>query len=121
MSDLAAPTPQPATPTPVIHEFDAEVIFPIVADATRRQLLARLAAGKSLAASQMAPGASRRLDAVLKHLAALRAAGLILINADTADRRRQLYTLSPAVTVRTVAGRLELDFGCCVVRMGNAA
>ncbi len=119
MNDPAAPAPDPATARPVLHEFDADVIFPIVADPIRRQLLETLAAGKPLAASQIAPGASRRLDAVLKHLAALKAAGLILVNSDPVDRRRQLYSLSPAVTVRSVGGRRELDFGCCVMRMGN--
>jgi hypothetical protein len=37
---------------------------------------------------------------------------------DPWDRRRQIYSLSPNVTVRAVEGGLEIDFGCCVLRTG---
>ena len=78
-----------------------------------------LAVGDPRAASQLAPGAGRRLDAVLKHLAALRVAGLVIAQDDPSDRRRQLYSLSPAVTLRTTPSGQEIDFGCCVLRLGK--
>ncbi len=61
---------------------------------------------------------ARRLDATLKHLVALRQAGLVVTQLNPADGRRQLYTLPPTVKVtKTETGMREVDFGCCVMRV----
>jgi hypothetical protein len=56
-------------------------------------------------------------DASLKHLTTLRGSGLIIAQPDPQDGRRQIYSLPPSVTVRSVADGLEIDFGCCVLQL----
>jgi hypothetical protein len=55
-------------------------------------------------ASKLAGPAGRGLDATLKHLTALRDSRLIIAQPDPQDGRRQLYSLSPNLTVRVVEG-----------------
>ena len=88
----------------------------MLADATRRRILATLADGNPRFAAKLAHG---RLDATLKHLTALRDSGLIISQPDPRDGRRQLYSLSPDLTVRPIEGGQEIDFGCCVLRLAN--
>jgi DNA-binding transcriptional ArsR family regulator len=59
----------------------------------------------------------RRLDATLKHLIALRAAGLVVTRPDPVDGRRMLYSLAPTVPVVKTDKGAVMDFGCCVVRL----
>jgi predicted transcriptional regulator len=92
-------------------------VFAMLADPVRRRLLQALASGLPLSASALKEGSGRRLDAVLKHLTALRASGLVVNAEDARDRRRQLYFLSPNVTVRIIEGGQEIDFGCAVLRL----
>jgi DNA-binding transcriptional ArsR family regulator len=101
----------------VAAPLPANVVFAMLADPARRRLLETLAAGIPRRASQLAPAVSRRLDATLKHLVALRDAGLVVTQDDAKDRRRQLYSLSLAITVRAVEGGQEIDFGCCLLRV----
>ena len=50
----------------------------------------------------------------------LRDAALVEMSPDPDDSRRQLYTLSPQVQVRrSDAGAIEMDFGCCVLRLAG--
>ncbi len=42
---------------------------------------------------------------------------LVRMARDPHDERRQLYTLDPSVIVRRTDAGLELDFGCCLVRV----
>jgi predicted transcriptional regulator len=85
----------------------------------RRRILQLLADGKPRAASQIAPSVSRRTDATLKPLVALRHAGLLELSIDPVDSRRQLYALSLKVPVTRTEKGTELDFGCCVARVGR--
>ena len=117
MADSPAGTPGPAAPFPT--RLKADVVFAMLADPVRRQLLETLAAGIPRGASSLAPGVSRRLDAALKHLTALRDASLVVTQDDPRDRRRQLYSLSPDITVRPTERGQEIDFGCCVLRVGK--
>lgn len=95
-----------------------DVVFALLADPVRRRILELLADGKPHTASSTAQHVRRRLDAALKHLIALREAGVISTRPDPADSRRQLYTLDPAIPVRrSETGPLEVDFGCCLVRL----
>ncbi len=95
-----------------------DAIFALLADPVRRRILELLADGQPHTASGCAKQVSRRLDAALKHLIALRNAGVVTTQADPVDSRRQLYTLVPTIPVqRTAAGRVEIDFDCCLVRL----
>ncbi|MBI5772701.1 MAG: hypothetical protein HZA89_03035, partial [Verrucomicrobia bacterium] len=75
------------------------------------------ARGEPRPASVLKAGVGRRLDATLKHLIALRAAGLVVTRPDPADGRRMLYSLSPTVPVVKTDKGAVIDFGCCVVRL----
>lgn len=97
-----------------------DVIFAVLADPLRRRLLEQLADGKPRTATACAGHLAKRLQATIKHLVVLREAALVEMSPDPTDSRRQLYTLSPQVQVRrSDAGTIEMDFGCCVLRMGG--
>lgn len=113
---MADTTPPPANPPPA-PAWDPEVIFPVLADPVRRRLLLSLARGAVSPASVLKGGVGRRLDATLKHLIAMRAAGLVVTRPDPADGRRMLYSLAPAVPVVKTDKGAVMDFGCCVVRL----
>jgi DNA-binding transcriptional ArsR family regulator len=95
-----------------------DVLFALLADPVRQRILELLADGKPHTASGTARHVRRRLDAALKHLIALREAGVALTQPDPVDSRRQLYTLAPQFPVhRSETGRVEVDLGCCLVRL----
>jgi DNA-binding transcriptional ArsR family regulator len=115
-----SPGGPPASPAIVQSSLPADAVFAMLADPVRRRLIETLAAGIPTRASSLAAGVGRRLDAALKHLTALRDAGLVVTQDDPRDRRRQLYSLSPNVTVGPTEGGQEIDFGCCVLRLRRA-
>jgi len=97
-----------------------DVVFAALADPLRRRLLEQLADGKPHAATTCARHLGKRLQATIKHLVHLRDAALVEMSPDPADSRRQLYTLSPQVQVRrSESGAVEMDFGCCVLRLAG--
>jgi hypothetical protein len=57
-----------------------------------------------------------RLDATLKHLTAMRSAGLLVTMPDPTDGRRMLYSLSPSVPVVKSPEGITIDFGFCLLR-----
>lgn len=114
--EMTPSSPPAAVPQPS-GGFDAKVIFPVLGTEKRRSILVALAAGEGRAASQLTGATGLSQDATLKHLVELRAAGLVTMARDANDERRQLYTLSSAIIVNHTATGLELDFGCCVVRV----
>ena len=108
------PAPLPAVPASAVN---ADLIYAALGDPRRRRILQVLADGQPRTATQLAPVVGKRLDATLKHLVALRKAGLLLMAPDQNDARRQAYALTPHVAVTgTAADGWELDFGCCLVR-----
>ncbi|MEY2521088.1 MAG: Helix-turn-helix domain [Verrucomicrobiota bacterium] len=118
MEDSPGTVP-PIPAATAVFQWRADTVFAMLADARRRRLLETLASGVARPASKLAGAAGRRLDATLKHLTALRESGLVIAQPDPQDGRRQLYSLSPNLTVRPVDGGQEIDFGCCVLRLGR--
>ncbi|MBE7497225.1 MAG: hypothetical protein HS117_19965 [Verrucomicrobiaceae bacterium] len=59
----------------------------------------------------------KRLDATLKHLVALRGAGLVVTAENPQDGRRLLYHLTPAIPATKTERGWEMDFGYCLVRI----
>ena len=107
-----------AVPVASSAGWNEDLIFSLLSDPVRRRLLLNLArCGVGQAASQLNGGVGRRLDATLKHLTALRNAGLLVTQPDKVDARRMLYSLSPAVPlVKTETGSV-IDFGFCSLRL----
>ena len=97
--------------------WNPDVVFPVLADPIRRRVLLALANGEPKTATQLTGASSRRLDATLKHLLALRNAGLVITRDDPVDSRRQLYSLSPAVPLTKTEKGIELDFGFVLLRI----
>ena len=111
-------TTQPLAAAAVPVQWSPDQIFPVLADPVRRQILFVLAHGKPCPASVLKGGVRRRLDATLKHLVAMRAAGLLLVAPDPTDGRRMLYALAPAVpVVKSPEGAVAIDFGFCLLRL----
>lgn len=113
MSQPAAPNATPAPPPQVIP---ADTIYAALSDPTRRRLLQILAHGKAHTATVLASNVGKRLDATLKHLVALRGAGLVVTAENPQDGRRQLYRLAPSIPVTKTDTGWEMDFGYCLVR-----
>ena len=110
---------QPSAPIVQKQFWKPDEVFSILAEPARRRLLCMIASGQSLPATGL-QGASRlRLDATLKHLVALKKAGMVTTAPDPSDGRRMLYGLSPNMSVVTTAEGRALDFGCCLVRLGG--
>lgn len=107
----------PAATLPPDGGFDPNLVFPVLGHEKRRRILVVLAGGVGRASSELAPVIGLSQDATLKQLIELRTAGLVKMARDPNDERRQLYTLSPAIIVKRTDSGLELDFGCCVVRV----
>ena len=116
---LSMPDPiQPPAPIAQKQFWNPDVVFAALADPARRRLLCSIASNKPLPATGLQGSAHKRLDATLKHLTALRTAGMVTTAPDPVDGRRTLYGLSPNVPVVQSADGRALDFGCCVVRLG---
>lgn len=107
----------PAISAAPTAQWKPNKIFPILAEPARRAVLLSLASGKPKAASQLRGATGLRLDATLKHLSAMRSAGLLVTAPDTVDGRRMLYSLAPSVTVVKSPEGVVIDFGCCVLRL----
>ena len=102
---------------PAAAAWNPDQIFAMLADPARRHILLALAHGQALPASVLKGGVRLRLDATLKHLTTMRSAGLLVTRPDPNDGRRLLYALAPTVgVVKTPAGALAIDFGCCLLR-----
>ena len=76
----------------------------------------RWRAGRRSARPRSKADAHLRLDATLKHLVIMRAAGLLAVNPDPQDGRRMLYSLLPAVPVVVTPTGRGIDFGFCLLR-----
>ncbi len=113
MSTPAAPPTIPAPPPQVIP---ADTVYAALGDPTRRRLLQILADGQGRTATVLAGNVGKRLDATLKHLVALRGAGLVITAENPQDGRRLLYRLAPAIPVTKTGTGWEMDFGYCLVR-----
>jgi hypothetical protein len=98
-------------------QWDADLIFPVLADRVRRQLLIALARQGGQSATALCGAAHRRLDCTLKHLTAMRSAGLVVMKPDTQDRRRQLYSLTASVPLMKTPDGMVIDFGFCLIRL----
>lgn len=95
----------------------ADTVMAAVCDPTRRRILVALADGTPRRCSALQSVTGKRFDATLKHVIALRDAGLIVGVPDPTDGRRQIYSLSPALKVGdTPLGRM-LDFGYGLLRL----
>ena len=113
MSTPAAPPTIPAPPPQVIP---ADTVYAALGDPTRRRLLQILTDGQGRTATVLAGNVGKRLDATLKHLVALRGAGLVITAENPQDGRRQLYHLAPAIPATKTERGWEMDFGYCLVR-----
>ncbi len=112
----SARPPPPTLPAPPPQVIPADVIYASLGDPVRRRLLQTLADGKPRTATMLTGSSGRRLDATLKHLVNLRAAGLVHIAKNPTDGRRQHYQLNPAIPVTKTATGWEIEFGYCLVR-----
>ncbi len=110
----------PAAPFPTVtttkNTVTADTVFAALGDSTRRRILLAMADGKPRTATAVTSFSGKRFDATLKHLIALRNAGLIVAFQDAVDGRRQAYTLAPSTIVTDAPEGKTMDFGYCLVR-----
>lgn len=97
--------------------WDKNLIYETLGNPARRELLLALARNGAQPAADIMGNAKLRRDAAIKHLAIMRAAGLVVVQENSRDGRKQLYSLSPAVPlVKTDKGAV-LEFGFITVRL----
>jgi DNA-binding transcriptional ArsR family regulator len=108
--------PIPPLSAPVIAQWKPDKVFSVLAEPARRAILRSLATGTPKSASQLRGATGLRLDATLKHLSAMRSAGLLVTTPDSVDGRRMLYSLSPSVPVVKTPEGAAIDFGFCLLR-----
>jgi DNA-binding transcriptional ArsR family regulator len=87
-----------------VSEQRAGAVFAALADPTRRTMVQTLRAQPSLTASRMAGDLPITRQAVAKHLAALRAAGLVESRREGRETR---YVLTPAPLADAMAWMAE--------------
>jgi DNA-binding transcriptional ArsR family regulator len=107
-------TPSP-TPTPSLSFVDADALFGVLNDRTRRRILVTLFDGQLRAGRALGGNLSKQLDSIRKHCDVLVKAGLIVAEPDPEDGRRHAYKLAPTVKTETTPNGRTMDFGCCVV------
>ena len=109
--------PSPLTiTTTTVRTVDADTIFLVLSDRTRRQILVSLFDGQPHGTGGIGGSLPKQRDLVRKHCMVLVKAGLITGQPDPQNGKRQLYQLSPAVKAETTPTGRTLDFGCCVLR-----
>lgn len=113
---MSQPVAPPTIPAPPPQVIPADTVYAALGDPTRRRILQILAHGKAHTATVLAGNVGKRLDATLKHLVALRGAGLVITEPNPQDGRRQLYRLAPSIPVTKTDQGWEMDFGYCLVR-----
>ena len=98
-------------------QLPEDSVFLALCNAGRRHLLRRLVvAGGSMTASEAASGDRKHRNLTVKNLTFLASLHVLLPSVDSADARKQRYTLTPYATPRRTEAGWELDFGCAVLR-----
>jgi hypothetical protein len=112
-------TPEPSTPVPAKPVLDPDTVYFALGHPGRRRLLESLAMKRNCTAAEVVPQGKLKRDATSKQLQELVKAGLCTMDDDSADARRQRYTLLPGLTAaKSATGQWEMDLGCCVMRWG---
>jgi DNA-binding transcriptional ArsR family regulator len=110
------PSSLPTVPM-TVRTIDADTVFATLGEPSRRRLLVALFDGQPRTGTVLARAINKRLSATLKHLGALRDAGLLVTEQDKVDGRRQAYRLAPSVKLATTAEGRTMDFGYCLIRV----
>ena len=96
-------------------------VFQALGNGTRQTIIRHLATGAVLCVKDFVPLTRLHQDGVCLHLGVLRRAGIVeKVPPPDGDRRKSCYRIVPQLLV-TRNGRLELDCGSCVVRLGLPA
>jgi DNA-binding transcriptional ArsR family regulator len=110
------PASLPTVPV-TVRTIDPDTVMAALGEPSRRRLLVAMFDGQPRTGTVLARGLGKRLSATLKHLGALREAGLIVTEQDKVDGRRQAYLLAPSVKVATTPEGRTMDFGYCLLRV----
>lgn len=113
MSTPAAPPTVPASMPPAVSD---DALYLALAESVRRRLIRALADGQPRTAAELTANSGRALDATLKYLIHLRAAGTVIMFKNPTGSQRNRYKLNPAIPVTKTETGWEIDFGYCVVR-----
>lgn len=112
----------PGTPVAATQSFFANPskVLAAAADPARWVVLRELAGGQVLNLQELAAKAGRTANQMGKHLAVLRAAGLVqVVPSPDGDERRQCHAVPAAFRCTDAAGRLMLDYGVCRLCFGD--
>ncbi|MDB6028857.1 MAG: hypothetical protein JWM68_5080 [Verrucomicrobiales bacterium] len=103
--------------------WNQDLIFSVLSDPIRRAIIVSLARKGPQTAAALAPAGPGgnfmmvRLNRVVKTLAALREAGLVVIIPNPGDGRKQMYSLAPGMTVTKTETGCLLDFSFGLLRL----
>ena len=111
-----------------IPQIDKELTYAVLISQGRRKLLVALAHCGSQSGADLkhagrgfskCSGPRIFMQSTIANLRKMVEAGIVLKHEHSADGRRVLYCLSPAVKVRRVGNDYEFDFGFGVARLNE--
>ncbi len=108
--------PDSSSVPPKLPAPDADTVFTLLGEPSRRRLLLALADGQFHLARALGGAYPKHFDNNRKHLDVLVKAGLVESERDPANTRRQHYRLAPWVKVAATPEGRTMDFGHCLVR-----
>ena len=98
--------------TPQVYELLAAA-----GDVARWGILRELAGGDALSVQELAARIQRSHNQTSKHLAMLRTAGAVVaVEVPGTDGRKQFHAIAEAFRRVGADGKLEIDYGTCVLR-----
>ncbi len=122
-SELSNPV-SPAASTSAVGATDFFAnpgkVLQAASDPARWVVLRELAGGRPLSLQELAAKARRTPNQMGKHLAVLRAAGLVqAVPSPDGDGRKQCHAVPETFRRTDAEGWLMLDFGVCLLRFGD--
>jgi predicted transcriptional regulator len=113
---MSTPAAPPTVPASMPQAVSVDALNLALAESVRRRLIRTLADGQPRTAAELTANSGRALDATLKYLIHLRAAGIVIMFKNPIGSQRNRYKLNPAIPVTKTETGWEIDFGYCVVR-----
>ena len=98
-----------------VYNWDQETIYFILGEPGRRKLLRLLFEKPLQTGLELADGYDYKRDGILKQLAELRSAGLVVTHENETDGRRLRYALAPGLPLEMTEAGPRIQFGFCAV------
>lgn len=103
-----------------VRTVDRQTVLAAISDPTRCLILEKLFDRQPRVVGDFGVVHPHQRNNLRKHLELLAKAGLMIVEQDPKNQRRNLYTLAPAVKTGSGATGRTMDFGYCLLRLDVA-